>query len=160
MLDRPESLCRIREVKFFQEMTYYPGIHTQEAAVRIRSLTKWALLCALLVCAMSNNPSQTLGALFLYTPANVIHVDLTNIEGVPAHCIYPISSDLLPPSAQTAANVALWFSNLAFKSSPAVECYHPAGCNQANNISALYVITFISRNTFSETVENHFSLSV
>jgi len=109
---------------------------------------------------MSNNPSQTLGAFFLYTPANVIHVDLTNIEGAPAHCSSPISSGLLPPSAQTAADVALWFSNLAFKSSPAAECYDPAGCKQANNISASYVITFISRNTFSEIVENHFSLSV
>ena len=125
--------------------------------MRIRSSAKWTLFCALVICAMQNNPSRTLDAISVCTPANVIHVDITNIEGVPAHCSSPISSELL---SQTAANVALWFSNFAFKSSPAVECHDPAGCNKANNISASYVITFISRNTFSETVENHFSWSV
>jgi hypothetical protein len=109
---------------------------------------------------MPDNPSRTLETLFVCTPANVIHVDITNIEGVPAHCLSPISSELLPPSSQLAASYALGFSNFAFKSSPDVGCCDPARCNQANNISASYVITFITRNTFSETVENLFSWSV
>ena len=109
---------------------------------------------------MQSNPSRTLNAIFVCTPASVVRVNITNIEGKPPHILSPISSELLPPSAQLAANYALGFSKSAFKSSPAVECYVPARCNQANNISASNLLTFISRNTFSETVENPFSWSV
>jgi hypothetical protein len=160
MLDRPKSLCKIRGVEFLSEIIYYPGINTQEAAVRFRSSVRWALLFALSICAVQSNPSRTLVALFVCTPANVIHLDITNIEKMPAHHLSPISSGLLPPSSQTAAKVALWFSNFAIKTSPAVECYDPARCNQTNNNSTSNVIMFISRNTFSETLENLFSWSV
>jgi hypothetical protein len=146
-------------VWFLLEITYNPGINTQEAAVRIRSSARWALLCALLMCATQSNPSRALVAMFVCTPANIIHADVTNIEGKPAHILSPISSDLLPPSSQLAASNSLGVSDFAFKSSPAIASSDPAGCIQVNNISTLNVIKFISRNTFSETVENLFSCS-
>jgi hypothetical protein len=109
---------------------------------------------------MQNNPSRTLGTVFSCTPVNVIHVGITNIQEEPALYSSPISSELLPQSAQGMASNALWFSNFAFKSSSAVESYDPAGCKQTNNISASYVIASISSNTLSETEENQFSWSV
>jgi len=128
--------------------------------VRIRSSAKSALFCALVICAMQNNLSRTFGIVFSCTPVIVIHVDIANIQEEPALYSSPISSELLPQSAQGVASDALWFSNFAFKSSSALESYDPAGCKQTNNISASYVIASISSNTFSETEENPFSWSV
>lgn len=113
-----------------------------------------------MVCAMQNSPLRASETILAYTPANVIQADFTNVNGIPAGCLSPIASELLPPSAQNADDVALWFSNLAFKSSPAVKYCDPAGSYQANNISTSCVVTFISRNTFYQTLENHFSWSV
>jgi hypothetical protein len=160
MLDRVKSLCKIMDVKYFHKIIPSPGIKTQEAAVRIRSSAKSALFCALAICAVQNNPSQTLETVSFCMPVNVIHVDIANIQEEPALFSSPISLELLPQSAQGVASNALWFSNFAFKSSSAVEIYDPAGCKQTNNVSASYVIASISSNTLSETLVRQFSCSV
>lgn len=128
--------------------------------MRVRSSAKSILFSALVICAVQNNPSRTFESILFCTPVNVIRVDITNIQEEPALFSSPISSELLPQSAQGVASDALWFSNFAFKSSSAVESYDPAGCKQTNNNSASYVIASISSNTLSETLEHQFSCPV
>jgi hypothetical protein len=127
--------------------------------VRIRSLARMTFVCALIVCAMQNNSSPTFGTIPSYTPVNEIHPGFTNFTEEPAAYSFPISSESLPQCGLPVASDALWFSNLAFKSSSALESYDQAGSRLSIIFIATYVIEPISRITVSETLENPFSCS-
>jgi hypothetical protein len=160
VLDKPECSGRIRgSLAVLGKITLNPGIKTQEAAVRVRSLARMAFVCALSVCAIQNNSSQAFGTISSCPPVNGIHSGFTNFTEEPAAYSSPISSESLPQFGQPVASDALWFSSLAFKSSSALVSYDPAESRLSIIFTATHVIEPISSITVSETVGNPFSCS-
>lgn len=127
--------------------------------MRIRSLASMTFVCAFAICAVQSNSSWTFGTISSYTPVNEVRSGFTNFSEEPAACSSPISSESLPQFGQPVASDALWFSNLAFKSSSALESYDQAESRLSIIFTATYVIDPISSITVSKTVENPFSCS-
>jgi hypothetical protein len=71
--------------------------------VRVRSLAKVMLLCALFLCAIQSSSSRALDPMYSYT-ANGIQLDFVNTIVKPATYAHSISSETLLQVGQFVAN--------------------------------------------------------
>jgi len=130
--------------------------------VRIRSLTKTALACALLACTTSIFLFQALENIFSYAWVNSEHYAFTNIQEKPTAVSSPISSRpiLLLQLGRPSAGDALWFSNFALKFTSAFHSLSQAESKPPIITAPRYIKEPISSHTFSKTLGNPCSCSV